>query len=196
MKLLKLAVLTCMVVLLSGYADAKPPKFIKGNAKDIEALKTATSVDVKFDYKELFISKLPEKDWVSKQKQKGIDDPQKAADEFLEYWYSEVVPNQQEEFIKWYNTNCKDLFKLTKGTKSKYTIIVRPITLFPYNNFGQIAVLTADAVITETESGKELATIEIPNINAAVPALKERVSMTYAGAGKALALFLLDAYGK
>jgi hypothetical protein len=196
MKLFKITLLSCILLLLSGYTYAKPPKFLKGSAKDIEILQKETLVDLKFDYKDLLISKLPEKEWVAKQKQKGVEDPQKAADEFLEFWYSEIVPHQQEEYLNWYNKNCKDLFKLSKGAKTKYTITVKPVTLFPYNNFGQIAVLTSNAVITETASGKELAIIEVPNINAAVPAIKERVAMTYGGAGKALALFLLDAYGK
>ena len=192
MKLFKLTVLSCMLLLLSSYTYAKPPKFIKGSAKDIEIIKKETSMDVKFDYKELSINKLSEKEWVAKQKQKGVEDPQKATEEFNKFWYSDIIPHQEEEYINWYNKNCKDLFKLSKGTKSKYTLTVKPVTLFPYNNFGQIAVLTSHATISETESGKVLAIIEIPNINCAIPALKERVAIAYGAAAKALALFLLD----
>ena len=174
----------------------KPPTFIKGSAKDLEALKSEASMDIKFDYSDLLISKLHEKQWVAKQKQKGVEDPKQAEEEFNKFWYTEIVPNQEEEYVKWFNKNCKDLFKLTKGAASKYTLTVKPVTLFPYNNLGQIAVLTSDAMITETASGKVVAIIEVPNINSGVPALKERVGLAYGAAGKALASFILESLGK
>jgi hypothetical protein len=192
MKLFKLTITCCMLMLLGSFTYLKPPKFMKGSAKDLEILKGESSMDVKFDYQDLLISKIPEKEWVAKQKQKGVEDPQKAGEEFNKYWHSEVVPYQEEQFIKWYNANCKDLPKVSKGTKSKYTLTVKAVTLLPYNNFGTIAVLTSDAIISETESGKVLAIINVPNINSGVPALKERVGLAYGGGAKALALFILE----
>lgn len=191
MKLFKLTLISCLL-LLCAITYAKPPKYVKGSAKDLEVLKSGGTMDIKFDYKELMISKIPEKDWVAKQKQKGVDDPEKATQEFNKYWYSEIVPYQETEYIKWYNDNCKNLCKIAKGEKSKYTLTIKPTSLLPYNNFGQIAVLTSDATISETESGKVLAIINVPNINCAIPALKERVGLAYGGAAKALAVFILE----
>ena len=192
MKLFKLAAISCMLIFVSNFTYAKPPKYLKGSAKDLEVMKGEATVDLKFDYTGLMIAKMKEKAWVAKQKQKGVDDPKQAEEEFNKFWYGEVIPHQEEEYLGWYNKNCKELWKLAKDAKSKYTLTVKPQTLFPYNNLGQIAVLTSTATVTETASGKVLAIIEIPNINAAVPALKERISMTYGGAGRALALFILE----
>jgi hypothetical protein len=191
MKSLK-STIVCCLLLLSSVANAKPPKYLQGSAKDLEVLKGETSINIKFDYKDLLVSKIPEKEWVAKQKQKGIEDPKQAEEEFNKYWYTEVLPYQEAQFVKWYDANCKDLPKISKETKSKYTMTVKPVTLLPYNNFGTIAVLTSDITIAETETGKVLAIINVPNINSSVPALKERVGIAYGAAAKALALFILE----
>jgi hypothetical protein len=191
MKILNLTTVCCLL-LLSSVAYAKPPKYLQGSAKDLEVLKGETSIDIKFDYKDLLISKIPEKEWVAKQKQKGIEDPKQAEEEFNKYWYTEVLPYQEAQFVKWYDANCKELPKISKETKSKYTMTVKPVTLLPYNNFGTIAVLTSDITIAETETGKVLAIINVPNINSSVPALKERVGIAYGAAAKALALFIIE----
>lgn len=197
MKLLKITAVFSMLFIFFGFSyksfTMKPPELIKGTTKDLQILKNETSLSVKFDYSDLMISKLKEKDWVGKQKLKGVEDEKQAIAEFNPFWYKEVVPYQEEKFIEWHNKNSQNIFKLVKEGQTKYTLTLKPVTLFPSNNFGQIAVLTSDAIISETATGKVIAILEIPNINSGVPAMKERVAFAYAGAGKADALFFIDA---
>lgn len=197
MKLLRITAVFSILFIFFGFSYKslmmKPPELIKGTVKDLQVLKSETSLTVKFDYSEIMISKLKEKDWVAKQKLKGVEDEKKATEEFNSFWYKEVVPYQGEKFIESHNKAAENIFKLVKEGQTKYTLTLKPLTLFPSNNFGQIAVLTSDAIISETATGKIIAILEIPNINSGVPAMKERVAFAYAGAGKACALFFADA---
>jgi hypothetical protein len=197
MKLFKTITVLSIVFIFFGFTYKsfmmKPPQLIKGTEKDLQVLKNETVVSVKFDYEGMLISKLKEKEWVSKQKKKGVEDEKKAIEEFNEFWYKEVIPYQEDKFVEWFNNNSKTIFKIKTDAKdAKYTAVVNPTTLFPSNNFGQIAVLTSHVMITETASKKVIAILEIPNINSGVPSMKERVGLAYGGAGKAFAVFFED----
>jgi hypothetical protein len=173
-------------------AMIKPPKLIKGSVEDLQILKKETIVNVIFDYTGMEVAKMSEQEWVDKQKMKGVEDEVKAKADFNAYWYNEIRPLQEQKFIEWYNNNSLPYFKVEKGRSAKYTLTIRPTLLLPFASFGTIAALTSHVIISDNATNTMIAVLEIPNINAAVPALKERVAMVYGATGKAAAVFFAN----
>lgn len=198
MKLLKITALCCVALIAFNFTSnsksfmIKPPKLIKGTVEDIQVLKKETQLNVQFDYSGMEVAKTSEKEWVSKQKMKGVEDPIKATEEFNTFWYKEVIPYQEEKFIEWHNKNCEGNYKIAKGVQNKYTMTLKPTLLIPSGGFSTLAALTSHVIISETANGKVIAILEIPNINSGVPALKERIAIAYGAAGKACAMFFLE----
>lgn len=202
MKLLKTAII-CFIALFtlnftinSKSAFIKPPKLIKGTVEDLKVLKNETLLDLKFDYSVMEVAKMTEAEWVAKQKKKDVEDEKKATEEFNAFWYKEVVPYQEEKYVTWYNDNCQTTCKVAKGAKAKYSLTLKPTILNPSGGFSTLAALTSHAVITEIASGKVIAILEIPNVQAGVPAMKERVALTYGATAKAVANFMVEALSK
>ena len=179
-----------MLVLTLSFTLMIKPKLKLGSAEDLKVLGKESQLNVKFDYSELMVNKFTEKEWVATQRMKDIEDEKKATEEFNKYWYTEIVPLQEEKFMSWYNANCKEKFKIAKNVQSKYTMTVKPTLISPSGGFATLATLTSDIIISETSGGKVIAIINIANVKAGVPALKERVSLVYGAAAREIALFI------
>lgn len=195
MKVLKMFTLFCAAFIAFNFTSVerslmmKPPKLIKGSEEALQVLKKETMVNVRFDYSAMEVAKLSEQEWVDKQRMKGVEDDAKSKADFNAYWYNEIRPLQEQKFIEWYNNNSLPYFKIEKGSSAKYTLTIHPTILLPYASFGTIAALTAHVIISDNATNNMIAVIEIPNINASIPALKERVAMVYGATGKAAAVF-------
>ena len=186
-------VATMMLLCTTTFAIAQRASLTEGN---LGALKGVKKLNVKYEYENMTVGKMSEKEYVNDKKEKLNGKDPGSGDRWAKAWVDDRARRFQPRFEEEFNNVC-DVITVGNYPAEKYTMVFKTVFTEPGFNIGitrKNAYVDGEVWIIETATQKVIAKLEIPDCPGRTAFGTDfdnglRLQEAYAMAGKGLAKF-------
>ena len=199
MKTLKISILVCLAIIISGMVNAQKIKLVSGN---LDFLKGQKVLKVEYNYEDMYVGKEKEEDYIKiKVIDYNFDEPGKG-DKWREAWFNDRTDRFQPKFELLLNKYLKNsgVTIRPENEDAKYTLLLKTTMIEPGFFIGsgirKTTKINTEAIFIKTDNpDKELAKIVITKSPSSAEWARDfdvgyRIMKAYAKCGKELGKYL------